>query len=723
MSRVDAIGRLKPASRWLCLTGIVLAAVTILVAGLAIWEARQEAYASYRREMANLGIALAEQAARSLQAVDLVLRQTQRELLAADVAEPAEFKARLGGETVYNFIWRHSKNLPQADVIGVIDSDGALANSSRFRPTPPVDLSERDWFVYLRDHPRAGLYVSRPWVGKITGEWTFYLADRLSGPHGEFLGAVVAGIKGSYFEEFYQAISLQPGSSIAILGRDGTLIARYPRVESMLGKKLSSQSRWYEKVAAGGGSYVSPGHVDGVSRIVSVHPLRDYPLVVTVTISEQAALADWRSQSLLIAGGALALALSFGVLFGTLAARSHKLERQSAELAASAEALRRSEARFRDFALTSSDWFWETDESHRFVYQSEEIRAFGQDPRERIGRTRVDLAADAGVAPEKWQEHLAVLDRHEPFRDFVYARKIGDTPERMISVSGRPHFDAANRFVGYRGTARDVTGKFLAERRLREAKIAAEAANLAKSQFLANVSHELRTPLNAILGFSEMLELGLAGQLEPRQSEYVRLIRQSADHLHQVINDILDLAKVDAGKLDLHDEPGVCPRRTIDACLAIVHERARLGRLRLSVAIDHELPLLIADETRLKQILLNLLSNAIKFTEPGGSVVIAARQADHGGMAFEVRDTGAGMTADEIETALEPFGQVDGGLGRRHEGTGLGLPLARRLAELHGGSLWIDSVKGEGTTVIVTLPAYRVVAAAGPAPTDVGAAA
>jgi signal transduction histidine kinase len=321
--------------------------------------------------------------------------------------------------------------------------------------------------------------------------------------------------------------------------------------------------------------------------------------------------------------------------------------------------------------------------------------------------------------PAKWRDHQAVLDGHEPFRDFVYTWSGG---QRIGSVSGNPVIDEAGRFKGYRGTARDITEKDLAQRALHEAKSSAEAANLAKSQFLANMSHELRTPLNAILGFSEVLEKGIAGPLQSRQTEYVGLIRQSGGHLLHVINEILDLARIDAGKLELHEEV-LDPRRLVDNCLALVKDPAASGRLRLSVEIEEDMPRLIADRTRLMEIVLNLLSNAIKFTEPGGSINIAVRRTADGGVRFAVRDTGTGMTAAEIEIALELFGQVDAGLARRHEGTGLGLPLARKLTELHGGSLTAESEKGRGTTITVTLPPARIVPAVQPPPAGtVGAA-
>lgn len=242
------------------------------------------------------------------------------------------------------------------------------------------------------------------------------------------------------------------------------------------------------------------------------------------------------------------------------------------------------------------------------------------------------------------------------------------------------------------------------------ARDAAEQANHAKSEFLASVSHELRTPLNAILGYSEMLELGLIGKLEPQQIEKLQIIHQSGKHLHNIINDILDLAKIDAGKLELYDEESVNLREVVDSCIALIRERAAEGGLYLAAEIDPAMPLIIADVTRLKQILLNLLANAIKFTQPGGSVTVAGHARAGDGAVFEVRDTGPGMTPEEIKIALEPFGQVDAQLARHYEGTGLGLPLARRFTELHGGVLQVESEKGCGTTVRVILPPARVMA-------------
>jgi len=701
MVEPEAPRRRSALSCRLSVAGIFLVAVTVVAAWLTIWDRREETIASYRREITNLGTVLAEQTARSMQAVDLVLKEVQAKVVAADIDSPDELKRIMGTEQVHHFLTARQENLPQARAIGLVGAGGNLINSSRQWPIPVIDLSDRDYYTHFRDHDDAGIFIGAPRPDRVTGTWTFFLGRRVSGPHGEFLGVLIALIEIRYFEDFYRVINPQ-GGSIGIFRGDGIMIARYPRAEKMMGEKLASASPWYAMVAKGGGTYRTPGYVDGIARVVSVHPLHDYPLAVTVTISEDAALADWRRQSILIAMGALATAIGFAILFQ---ARVGARERAATERAMAADALRESETRFRDFARTSSDWFWETDERHRFTFVSDELSLFGQDPRAAIGQTRSELAADRQDDMCLWDEHYAALNRHEPFRNFVYQRKIGAGPERIVSVSGNPVFDPSGRFLGYRGTARDVTEAILAERGLREAKSAAEAANRAKSQFLANMSHELRTPLNAVLGFSELLTQRLAGPLREKQAEYVEMIYRSGRHLHDIINDILDLAKVDAGKLDLNPEDDIDPRAIVNACVALIKERANAGELQLSVDVERALPLIVADAMRLKQILLNLLSNAVKFTEPGGSIVITVRQPDPDTIAFEVRDTGVGMSEAEIKIALEPFGQVDAGIARRHEGTGLGLPLARRLTELHGGSFRIESRKGHGTTVTLTLPA------------------
>jgi PAS domain S-box-containing protein len=254
----------------------------------------------------------------------------------------------------------------------------------------------------------------------------------------------------------------------------------------------------------------------------------------------------------------------------------------------------------------------------------------------------------------------------------------------------------------------DITDRRDTEAALRRAKEQAEAASRTKSAFLANMSHELRTPLNAIIGFAEIMRDELLGPLgAPHYRDYAADIFQSGRHLLDLINDILDLSKVEAGRLELHDEDCDLPA-ILASSLRLMNERAHANDLRIEQRFPPRLPLLRADVRSLKQILLNLVSNAIKFTPAEGRIIISA-VADADSFRFAVKDTGIGMTPDGVKKALEAFGQVDSSLSRKYEGTGLGLPLTRALIELHGGRLEIESALGEGTCVTAIFPADRII--------------
>jgi PAS domain S-box-containing protein len=371
------------------------------------------------------------------------------------------------------------------------------------------------------------------------------------------------------------------------------------------------------------------------------------------------------------------------------------------------DALRESESRYRHLIEVSPDAiFVHVDERIRFANDAAAKLMGANSPEDIIGRPVTDH-----IDPEHipaFENYKMALNREGrvTIHEIKWRRRDGtpifiDGSAGLFTFQGEP----ATQLI-----ARDVTARKAAETVMREAKEAAEAANRSKSEFLANVSHELRTPLNAIIGFSEVMEHEMFGKLgNEHYRDYARDIRLSGAHLLEVINDILDLAKVEAGKVELQEQ-SIDVGKVTEATVRLVRERASGRNIDVSIRLPDNLPRLWGDERKIKQILINLLSNAVKFTPEGGSVTVSADRSTADGIQIAVSDTGIGIPREALETVLQPFGQVDSALSRKHAGTGLGLPLTKSLVELHGGRLDLESELGKGTTVTVRFPPERLVA-------------
>ncbi|MEM7169994.1 MAG: ATP-binding protein [Pseudomonadota bacterium] len=362
--------------------------------------------------------------------------------------------------------------------------------------------------------------------------------------------------------------------------------------------------------------------------------------------------------------------------------------------------------RLDDLTRLVSDWIWETDERLHLTYVSHRIlEALGYHPQEVQGRPLVALLSNE----ETTANALFDKDARQPFRNREVTMIHRNGSLHCFRLSGLPiYHPESGRFAGFRGTAEDITSLRSREQALVTAKETAELANRSKTEFLANVSHELRTPLNAVIGFSEVMLSELLGPLgNPQYAGYVQDINDSADHLLKLINDILDVAKIEAGEHRL-DMEKASPYAIVESVRRIIANKAQSAGHRLHIDLPEDLPAIIVDERKIKQVLLNLLSNAIKFTPEGGAIRLSARREIDGGFSYVVTDNGIGIAPEDMPRALAPFQQIDSRLSRRFEGTGLGLPLSVGFIELHGGNLIMESQLTVGTTAIARLPARCV---------------
>ncbi|HXE97612.1 MAG TPA: PAS domain S-box protein, partial [Dongiaceae bacterium] len=312
--------------------------------------------------------------------------------------------------------------------------------------------------------------------------------------------------------------------------------------------------------------------------------------------------------------------------------------------------------------------------------------------------------------PERAEMSIKLVMRDEKLTDYELTVRARDGKETVVSYNATTFYDRDRRLQGMFAAARDITerkrldlvlqGKNV---ELENARFMAETTNLAKSDFLANMSHELRTPLNSVIGFSEVLQDQMFGPLNEKQLEYVNNILTSGKHLLSLINDILDLSKVESGKMDL-DRAVFSLRESLDASLMMLKEKALKGGIELHLDLSPQSDIsIVADQRKMKQILFNLLSNAVKFTPKGGNVDVSAIK-DGDFIEITVADSGMGIKTEDIPKLFHAFTQLESVYTKQYEGTGLGLALTRQLVELHGGRIWVKSEFGKGSSFSFTIP-------------------
>jgi signal transduction histidine kinase len=669
--RIEKIRAIPFARRIILLTIFFLAAVyagDALIVGHyygVLGEREREA----RNAKAEL---LAEHAGRAMAAVDLSLDTIASTLRAKlPIEKPTVFTQLL--------LDKYHKRLPQVRTLGVLSQDGRIVNTTKAFPPPSVNLADRPYFSEQKKWRGVGLYIGRTEVSRVDHQPFFGLSRPILDEYGNFEGIVLAVTDPQYFANYYG--SGADSSDVVLLARDD-------------GHILAGAGLSVEALAA-----IKPNSGGAPRGTVSEREVHGFPIKIIVIGKPAIISPQFLSFCAMDAGLLLVMTLIAWWLATAAAREAAAVDREAgARRTAEARLLRAIESAPAAFALYDHD--------DRLVLSNDIYRSFFAPIKDLIvpGTTFQELT-EAAIA------NHAYADKHPDEREFLRWRmdqhRLG-IGEPVLQLHDGRWILMRERRTNEGDTVlfySDITPLKEHEEQLALARQQAEQANQAKTAFLANMSHELRTPLNAIIGFSEMIERKVLGPISENYRQYGEIVRTSGQHLLSIINDILDIAKLNSGKTELHLEP-VDVGQTIDQAIAIVSTKAKSASVQIAAELDPQCPTIEADPVRLRQVLLNVLANAIKFTRAGGRIVVSTAVAATD-LRIIVKDNGIGMAPEDIPRALEPFTQVGRERTLAQEGTGLGLPISKTLVELHGGRLEVNSAPDRGTTVTISLPIHR----------------
>ena len=570
--------------------------------------------------------------------------------------------------------------------LAYIGADGFMVSSNvASQSTGRIDLGDREHFRVHVGTSKDELFISKPVIGRVTNKWTIQLTRKVFNPDGSFGGVLVASIDPSYLARFYESIDIGKNGIINLFGRDGIIRAHGGTGIERLGKVMTSPPLFKALERSPAGTYRSESAIDHIQRILAYRVVRGLPLIVNVGLDESEVFRSYfESRKLLVQAGFILTLVTLAVMLWSVVQRI-RLDSTRRLLLDKTQAL--------GLALSSMS------EGILMVNADGQVVVINEQAKRLLG-VRVTYTCPfpvnaLGIAISDSAMILFPDDGSD--RDVHVGEMERDGHILEIHSVDLPTGGCVKTIV-------DVTQKKAVQRDIEEARDRAEAASRARAAFLATMSHEIRTPLSGVISMTDLLS---ETELDRDQRWYTHVARESAEHLLQLLDDILDISKFEAGRLNLEaisiDLPLV-----IQNVMEMLAPRAQGKGLSFGCHIDPNLPKhIVGDPGRLRQILINLIGNAVKFTSNGHVVIdVSSTQFEERKPAirFAIEDTGIGISADGIENLFQDFAQLDDSISRRFGGTGLGLSICKKLVTKMGGAIEVASEVGRGTTFSFTLP-------------------
>jgi signal transduction histidine kinase len=690
---------------------VVLCAVLVGAYGTSMYSSLRRAHDQIMTDATGALESIARSAEvdtnRSIFEIDAALLGVERML---DAMLPEAAMEDRAVRTLLNVI--DDQTMAVRDIL-IFDHTGRLLNKSVSSAGPTRTFADRPFFKVHQDGSQPSLFIGAPERSRATGGWSVIMSRPLMHQDKVF-GVIAAEVPITTFTDFYRAVVANSGVRVRLMLDDGTLVASEPHQEEGIGHPAvdaalllgAAQKRRFGVIDD------RPAGSDNDSDIAYTRvPAR--PMILAVSRVRADILRQWHSDCVGSLIAFVVFAITAMCLTWLMVRALDRQQQAAAEIAAGEERLKRQSELLQSTLESMGEGLSVFDRGGRLVAWNERFLEMLELPSDLSPATTLrDILAIQTARGDFGPPELAMpVDERT-------ARFFHDVPVVRERVTGTGHTLQIRRRAmpggGVVTLYSDITERKAAEVRMAQAWAQAELANRAKTDFLANMSHELRTPLNAIIGFSEILSAEHLGPLKnARYLEYAHDIHASGLHLLSIINDVLDMSKIEAGKFEINEEE-IAVGPLLASTMRMVRERARIQRVELVSEAPSPDHVICVDERAMKQCLLNLLSNAIKFSKPGSRVTVATAVDDEGRTVLSVADQGIGMSEAERERALQPFGQAHSATTRTYGGTGLGLPITKGLVEAHGGSLVIDTASGVGTRVSIILPPSRTRLAAAP---------